>query len=366
MDKLKALLPDYATPANPLDMSATLAHDGEKYAAVIQAIMEDPSIGMVLCGQTILPKHGPKDVIWPMSDGMVIAAGRKKKPVAVMSFFNSSRDESVREKLEGAGVPILPATGCGFKLLKYLMDFVKYDPKEHILDLAVMEVQKKEKVRTALSEHESKRELAAAGVPVPPEAIVSSPEELKEFAKTMTFPAVAKIASPDILHKSDVGGVKLNLMDAGQVETAYREIMESVKGKCPDAKIDGVLLQSMLPQGVEMIIGVNADPQFGPMILCGLGGVFVEVFKDVSLYPAPLNKQEAREMIGSLKGCKLLTGYRGSKPCDVDALAEFIVKISEYAVAHKETLKELDINPLFVYPQGEGAALADALIIKEQ
>lgn len=366
MDKLRALLPDYATPANPLDMSATLAHDGEKYAEVIQAIMEDPSIGMVLCGQTILPNHGPKDVIWPMSDGMVTAAGKKKKPVAVMSFFNSSRDERVREKLERAGVPILPATGCGFKLLKYLMDFVKYDPKEHILDLAVMENQKKEKVRTALSEHESKCELAAAGVPVPPEAIVGSLEELKEFTKSMTFPAVAKIASPDILHKSDVGGVKLNLMDACQVEKAYREIMENVKVKCPGAKIDGVLIQSMLPQGVEMIIGVNTDPQFGPMILCGLGGVFVEVFKDVSLYPAPLNKQEARDMIWSLKGSKLLNGYRGSKPCDVDALAEFIVKISEYAVAHKETLKELDINPLFVYPEGEGAALADALIVKEQ
>ena len=250
--------------------------------------------------------------------------------------------------------------------MKYLMDFVKYDPKEHILDLAVMENQKKEKVRTALSEHESKCELAAAGVPVPPEAIVGSLEELKEFTKSMTFPAVAKIASPDILHKSDVGGVKLNLMDACQVEKAYREIMENVKVKCPGAKIDGVLIQSMLPQGVEMIIGVNTDPQFGPMILCGLGGVFVEVFKDVSLYPAPLNKQEARDMIWSLKGSKLLNGYRGSKPCDVDALAEFIVKISEYAVAHKDTLKELDINPLFVYPEGEGAALADALIVKEQ
>ena len=120
----------------------------------------------------------------------------------------------------------------------------------------------------------------------------------------MTFPAVAKIASPDILHKSDVGGVKLNLMDACQVEKAYREIMENVKVKCPGAKIDGVLIQSMLPQGVEMIIGVNTDPQFGPMILCGLGGVFVEVFKDVSLHPAPLNKQEARDMIWSLKGSK--------------------------------------------------------------
>lgn len=366
MDKLRELLPDYATPANPLDMSATLAHDGEKYAAVIQAIMEDPSIGMVLCGQTILPEHGPKDVIQPMSDGMVIAANKKKKPVAVMSFFNSSRDKMVREKLEGAGVPILPATGCGFKLLKYLMDFVKYKPEEHILDLAILENQKKERVRTALSEHDSKCELAAAGVPVPPEAIVSSKEELRDFAAGISYPAVAKIASPDILHKSDVGGVKLNLQNAGELEAAYQEILESVKEKCPDARIDGVLVQSMLPQGVEMIIGVNADPQFGPMILCGLGGVFVEVFKDVSLYPAPLNEQEARSMIESLKGYKLLNGYRGSKKCDVDALSKFIVKISEYAVAQKESLKELDINPLFVYPEGEGVALADALVIKEQ
>lgn len=359
--RIKELLPGYATVANPLDMSATLAHDGPKYAEVIKAFMDDPSIGMILCGQTILEHHEVQDVIYPMSDGMVMAAKKRKKPIAVMSFFNSSRDKTIRRKLESEGVPILPATGGGFKLLKYLMDFVAYVPEEHTLNLAIPEPSKGGK--TALSERQSKVELKKYGVDVPAEYVVSKKEELDGLS--LEYPVAAKIESPDILHKSDVGGVRLNIQNLEELKNAFDQILESAKAHCPDARINGILISRMLPPGMEFIIGVNNDPQFGPMVLCGLGGVFVEVFKDVSLYPAPLNKKEALHMIQSLKGYKLLTGYRGQKEGDVEALAGLIVQIAGYAAQNKDTLAELDLNPVFVYPKKEGVAMADALIVKQ-
>ena len=158
----------------------------------------------------------------------------------------------------------------------------------------------------------------------------------------------------------------LNIKDADELREAYGRVLKNAAEKAPGAKINGVLVQPMLPQGVEVIVGVNVDPQFGPMILCGLGGVFVEVFKDVALYPAPLSKAEALEMIRSLKGFKMLDGYRGGPKCDIDALAELMVQVADYAVANKDNLCEMDLNPVFVYEQGKGVDIADAVIIRRE
>ncbi len=360
--KLTELLPDYASPANPLDMTATLSHDGPKYAEVIKAIMQDPNVGMVLCGQTVLPHQSEEDVIYPMSDGMVIAANERIKPVAVINFFNCDRDPVIRAKLEKAGVALLPAPGTAFKLLRHLMDMVKYKPEEKTLTLAVPHPAANGRV--ALSEYDSKMELQDFGVKVPYSEVVKSEEQLERVCCEVSYPCVAKIESADILHKSDIGGVKLNLDNAMELREAYREVLKNAAERAPEAKINGVLVQPMLPKGVEVILGVNVDPQFGPMVLCGLGGVFVEVFKDVALYPAPLNKGEAMDMLRSLKGYKMLTGYRGGEKCDVDALADLMVQVSEYAVANRDTLCEMDLNPVFVYGEGKGVEIADAVIIK--
>lgn len=364
LKKLSELLPDYASPSNPLDMTATLSHDKEKYAEVIETIMSDPNIGMVLCGQTVLPHHNETDVIYPMSEGMVMASSKKIKPVALMNFFNSSRDEVIRTRLETAGVPLLPAASEGFKLLKYIKSFSEYDFDKKTLELAIPEPFEGEKV--SLSEYASKEELKKGGVKISASYVVSNDAELEEAANNVSYPAVAKIESSDILHKSDIGGVKLNLKNKDELIDAYHEVLNNARIHCPDARINGVLIQNMLPKGVEVIIGVNNDPQFGPMLLVGLGGVFVEVFKDVALYPAPLNKTEALDMIKSLKGFKMLNGYRGEKPCDIDALAEMMVSVSNYAVANKDALLELDINPVIVHEKGKGVDIADALIVKKQ
>lgn len=360
--KLTELLPDYASINNPLDMTATLAHDGPKYGEAVKAIMDDPGIGMVVCSFSILPKHKETDVIYPMSDGMVLAAAGKKKPLAVMSFLGGCHDPFLRKKLEGAGVAILPPTLYGFKLLASLRDYVSYKPAERSLSLVVPENTDGKK-RTALSEFASKKELAAFGLPLPKELVLASLEDL-DGAELPPFPVAVKIESDEILHKSDVGGVKLNVRDPDELRAAFREIMANVARNAPTARHNGVLVSPMLQKGVEIILGVNNDPQFGPMLMCGLGGIFVEIFKDVSLYPAPVNKAEALSMLKSLKGYKMLEGYRGAPPCDLEALTDLMAAVSRYAAANKDSLAEMDLNPVFVHPAGQGISIADALIIK--
>ncbi len=220
-----------------------------------------------------------------------------------------------------------------------------------------------EPVKTALSEHESKLLFQKFGIPCPPEEIAETEEEAVQVAAAIGYPVVLKIESGDILHKSEAGGVKVGIACDEEVRTAYRKILENAKKYNPQALIHGVLVQKMLEPGMEAIVGVTCDPQLGPMILTGLGGIFTEVFQDAALYPAPLNLWEAREMILSLKGSKLFRGYRGKPPLDTEALARVLVQVSNLAAEYKDTLVEMDINPVFVYPDKEGVSAADGLVV---
>ena len=366
LKKLKEQLPSYASPNNPLDMTASLSYDADLYAGALRTVMDDPNIGMVLSGYTLLLEIADPCIhyMYKGIEKVVQEKGGNCKPIAMIPFAENTRNPEYQEKLFQIGVPVLPPPVYAFKLLRHLADFIAYEPETKTLELAVGHPKSEE--TQALSEHESKQELKVYGVPVPDEVIVTSKEEAAQFAKNHPGPLVMKVESADILHKSDVGGVKLNVCGPEAAEKAYEEIMESVTAKRPDAHINGILTVPMLDAGVEIIIGVNNDPQFGPMIMVGMGGVFVEVFKDVALYPAPLKEEEALEMLKSLKSFKLLNGYRGTEKCDIKALCQTIVAISNYAQANKDVLKELDINPLFVYPEGKGVGVADALIVKRK
>lgn len=366
LKKLKEQLPSYASPNNPLDMTASLSYDADLYAGALRTVMDDPNIGMVLIGYTLLLEIADPCIhyMYKGIEKVVQEKGGNCKPIAMIPFAENTRNPEYQEKLFQIGVPVLPPPVYAFKLLRHLADFIAYEPETKTLELAVGHPKSEE--TQVLSEHESKQELKVYGVPVPDEVIVTSKEEAAQFAKNQPGPLVMKVESADILHKSDVGGVKLNVCGPEAAEKAYEEIMESVTAKRPDAHINGILTVPMLDAGVEIIIGVNNDPQFGPMIMVGMGGVFVEVFKDVALYPAPLKEEEALEMLKSLKSFKLLNGYRGTEKCDIKALCQTIVAISNYAQANKDVLKELDINPLFVYPEGKGVGVADALIVKRK
>ncbi len=216
--------------------------------------------------------------------------------------------------------------------------------------------------RKKLLEHEAYEALRAYGLPVPKADLAKSAEKAVEIAEKIGYPLVLKIVSPDIVHKSDVGGVKVGVKNAEEVKEAFNSIMSNVKDKAPDAKIAGVLIQEMVPEGLEVIVGATRDPTFGPVLLFGLGGIFVEVLKDVSFRIAPVTKFDAESMLGEIKAAKILEGYRGTPPRDKDALVDIIMKLSKF-MEEQELVTDVDLNPIMAFEKGKGAAIADARVL---
>jgi len=224
-----------------------------------------------------------------------------------------------------------------------------------------------EEGRTFVLENEAKDIMKGYGIPIPPYATATTADEAVEKSKSMGFPVVLKILSKDILHKSDAGGVKVNLKDEDAVRRAFDEIMENVKnyGKEKGIEVDlsrGVFVSDFADMGTEMIVGVTKDPQFGHALMVGLGGIFVEVLKDVSFRLIPFTESDAREMLSELKAYKILEGVRGESPRDVDALIKIMLAISKMVDENPEII-ELDCNPAFVYEKGKGAVVVDARIL---
>jgi len=216
--------------------------------------------------------------------------------------------------------------------------------------------------RTALTEMEAKTILSDAGIPVVQTKVARSKKEVISLSREIGFPVALKIISSDIIHKSDAGGVRLGLRNSTQAGKAYTEIIASMKEEFPQAKIEGISVQRMAPPGVEVIIGMTKDPQFGPLLMFGLGGIMVEILKDVSFRIVPISRKDATEMIREIKGYPLLKGYRGGDLVDLPFLEELIMKVSDFVEKYPE-IKELDLNPIFAY--SKGALVVDARLLLE-
>ena len=215
---------------------------------------------------------------------------------------------------------------------------------------------------SVLTEAESKKILGAAGLPVTREALARDPAEAVRIAAEIGGPVALKIQSPDIPHKSDIGGVHLGARTAAEVEHGARQVFENARRNCPAAAIDGILVQEMVEDGVEFILGMTYDEQFGPLIVCGAGGVTVEVFKDAAVFLPPVVTADVAAMLGSLKVSKLLHGFRGAPARDVDALVDCCVRFAKFVAATDGKFAAIDLNPVFVCSQGRGVRIADALI----
>jgi acetate---CoA ligase (ADP-forming) subunit beta len=222
--------------------------------------------------------------------------------------------------------------------------------------------QAKREGRSALLEPEAKAVCAEYEIPVTKFKVASNAAEAKRYAEEIGFPVVLKIVSPDIIHKSDAGGVMVNLKSAGEVQDGFKKIIENASKFKADAKIAGVLVQEMAPQATEVIVGAIKDPQFGATVMFGLGGIFVEILKDVNFRIAPLTKDDAKEMITQLKAYPLLNGYRNTPPADIDALVSILCSTSKLVMENPE-IKELDLNPVMAYQNG--VKTVDARIILE-
>ncbi len=214
--------------------------------------------------------------------------------------------------------------------------------------------------RSLLNEVEAKQLLGDAGVPVVTTVLATTSEEARTEAEKIGYPVVLKIVSGDIAHKSDVGGVKIGLADGDAVAAAFDEVIANSKKAVPDASITGVAVQGMAEPGIEVIVGMTTDAHFGPVIMFGLGGIMVEILKDVSFRVVPLSERDATQMIDEIEGSKLLAGVRGQPPSDKAALREAILKVAEFVEQHPE-VQELDLNPMLVYP--EGAIAVDARMV---
>lgn len=367
-DKLNTILPNFAVAKNPMDMTTDLLGDPERLGKLFEYIGEDENIEAIITGLNFEDGTIAEGYGYDMNGFLAkpLLDYQKKPgsvPIIVIPQFEQKRSMKWRMELKNANIPIMSLGEIGYSVVGKLANHLSYDPAIRILECAVPK-EKNANEPQAMSEYESKLELVKQGIEIPKQMVVQSLEELKQACIEMDYPLVLKVNSKDILHKTDAGGVVLGIKNEAEAVQAYHDILNNCKAYDPKAVIDGILMQQMAKKGTEIIIGVKNDAVFGPMLLVGMGGVFVEIFKDVALTPCPINKEEALMQLKSLKAFKLLEGYRGSQPADIDALADLMVKISEYAVANKETLVEMDINPVFVYEKGEGVNVIDALVIK--
>ena len=354
--------------ANPMDTVGMprLARD-DNLTECIKVMLDDEGIDLI--GLVIAMRDAGNPNHEKLLAQLVALAKTANKPIMALTFASNSLTGHWRTFPDEQGLPIAEDIEGGLKAVRKLVDYALF--RKRVAGRAPGEAAEEGAPltfdlpvgRASLTEYESKRILAEAGIPVTRESLAMSADEAVEAAAGIGYPVVLKVQSPDIVHKSDAGGVHLGAKGPDEVRAAYGKIIASAAAAEASAAIDGVLVQEMIDGGVEFILGMNRDEQFGPLLMCGLGGVFVELFEDVALRYPPLNADDAREMISELKGAQLLRGYRGQDAGDIDALAAAMVAFARFVQRTDGLFEAIDINPLFVLPEGRGVRAADALIV---
>ncbi|HZD26541.1 MAG TPA: acetate--CoA ligase family protein [Alphaproteobacteria bacterium] len=355
--ELKALMP-FAAVRNPVDTTAQMLNDIPLLEANLRAVLD----------------HGRCDAIMVFltsvgfSERMMVQlrerlpALRQEYPDDLI-FLSMLCRPADRTLLESYSYLVMEDPSRAIHAIAALVGFGESFRRPPPAEPPALPATARAPEARPMAEHEAAALLADAGIAVAPTRLAASAEAAVEAAEALGYPVVLKVASPDIAHKSDIGGVRLGLADAAAVCMAYEEIVVAAAARAPQAKLDGVLVAPMVTGGVEAIVGVNRDPVFGPVVMFGLGGIFVEVLKDVSFRVAPFGVDEARRMIREIRGFPVLEGVRGAPPADLDALAEMLSRLSAYAAAHADSIGSIDLNPVLVRPQGQGALALDALIV---
>lgn len=367
--EMKKHMPEFGSAKNPVDMTGMAGNDWY-YETVKYAISNKWTDGLVIlyCETSITnPPEIAESIKRAIDD-----SGVKNKPVTV-SFVGGDKSDDAIAWLNEHGIPAFFAPDVAVNVIAALREYailqeqknsthVKTNEKAMKKSMEIIEAARKDG-RTALTEIEAKGIFEAYGMPTTKIALAKTEDEAITAAKKIGFPVVMKIVSPDILHKSDAGGVKVNIKDEAAAREAYNTIMKNAKAYKADANIHGIAVQEMAPWGTEVILGSINDPTFGPTLMFGLGGIFVEVLKDVTFRVSPVSPIEAMDMIGEIKGAKILAGARGEAPRDRKALANSIVNYSSMILDLKDEIAESDANPFLVYAEGEGLKVADARII---
>lgn len=353
--ELREALPAAASVANPIDVLGDAPAD--RYALAIEAALKDPNVGILL---VVLTPQTSTQI--PETARLLGELSKKYQKPSFAAFMGDMGMREAIEILSTHRVPNYPvperAVAAIHAMWQRCQWLEKPDPVIEPLEADRQAVRSLlDKVRgegrATAGDSEARAILEAYQIPLPPSAVARTADEAVQYAEEFGYPVVLKIASPDILHKTDIGGVKLNLNSDSDVRDAFDLIMYRAARHMPNATLWGCQVQKMVKRGREVIIGVNRDPQFGPLIMVGLGGVYVEAFKDVTFRVAPIDRREAMEMLTEIKSYTLLRGVRGEKPADLEGVVDTLVRISQLVTDFPEIV-ELDINPLLVYPVGEG------------
>jgi acetate---CoA ligase (ADP-forming) len=364
--KLQAAIADFGNMNNPLDGTGAMYDDETIFPRLLQALIDDDNIDFVTINLEANDPR-PKELKSANRFTAVIenAAANSRKPIATFSsVVGGPVDPEILQPLRNAGVPLMEGAECAAATLRNLAEYFEFRKmwQGRAEKESPASVTHGKLPAGILPAEASFRLFEAFGIPVVPTVVTRSADDAATAAERMGFPVALKVESRQITHKSDVGGVALKLTTAGAVRDAFTRIESQVKAKVPAAKIDGIVVQRMADEGVEMILGIKRDPLFGPVVVCGFGGIFVEVLKDSAIGIPPLSPEQAHDMLKRLRGFSILDGVRGKPPADVDALCGAIACVSRLAVSLGSQLEGLDINPLIVLPKSQGVVAVDALV----
>ncbi|MBM2839175.1 MAG: acetyl coenzyme synthetase forming, alpha domain protein [Deltaproteobacteria bacterium] len=365
INKLRESLPPVAGFFNPVDVIGDARAD--RYDAAVNTVLADPNVNgalVILTPQAMTEADKTAEI--------VVRASKTGKPV-IASFMGEASIRTANETLRNGGVPNYPYPERGVKAFATMVRYARWLKEPEPL-IAAFDVNRdkvreifasmKTEGRLELGEKEAREVIKAYGFRIPKAMLARTSEESAIVAKGIGFPVVMKIASPDILHKTEVGGVRVGLASEEEVERAFLEITSNASRLMPKALIWGVSIQEMVKKGKEVIVGMSKDHSFGPLLMFGLGGIYVEVLKDVSFRVAPAGKTDIERMISEIRSYPLLKGVRGEPPADTDALVEAIQRLSQLVNDFPEII-EMDINPLVVLPKGEGVIAIDARMTLE-
>jgi len=379
VEKLKAVIPDFGTVGNPLDVTGQAASQPQITEGAFVAMAEDPNIHTIIYGQAVPERF---DLATPVGKILRALPGRYPDTrFLIMSLVagrvrEGRRDgrDPVEPVMQWDGVPFLQGADNGLRAVRSLMQYATFQRERQAGGQAVegttaVAEQARALVAAAggapLVERAAKEVLALYGIPVTRESLAMTADAAVVAAREIGYPVALKIESADITHKTEAGGVLLDVRDDAAVRAGFATILANARRYKPDARIAGVLVQEMVSGGREMILGMMQDPAYGPAVAVGLGGIFVEVLKDVALGVPPLTEHDSRAMLARLRGAAILdgSGARGAAPADTDAVVEILGRFSRLCFDLKDVVREIDINPLLVFDRGGGARAVDCLIV---
>jgi acetate---CoA ligase (ADP-forming) len=354
---LRPLMPSYGTPQNPVDVTAQGANTGPAMMSAAECLAASDEIDMLVV-ITSLANEQRVSLEPGRLRGIV---EQYRKPVTVWTYTPPSALGRARMAESGLFLHV-DLRGCGLAMGR-LAQYAEALSRPLPSPVAAPEVlHLPADLPRVLTEHRVKTLLAPLGLPMSAERLATSAADAEAAVYAIGFPVALKVQSPDLPHKTEVGGVRLGLADRAAVANAYRAIIAAADRHCPDARIEGVLVQKMAPPGHELVVGMVNDPTFGPVMMVGWGGTTVELMGDAAHRLAPVDAGEAREMIASLRSARLLEGFRGAPPIDIGPLAELVARLSAAAVAYRDRISEMEFNPVILHADGSGLTIADALI----